>query len=55
MARNDNLTDLLRDVADAIRTKTSSAGLINPQDFPERIAAIDGGSQPIKPEGTHVV
>ena len=53
MARNDNLTDLLRDVAVAIREKTNSAALINPQDFPERIAAIEttGG----QPEGTHTV
>ena len=53
MARNDNLTDLLRDVAVAIREKTNSAALINPQDFPERIAAIEtAGGQP---EGTHTV
>ena len=53
MARNDNLTDLLRDVAVAIREKTNSASLINPQDFPERIAAIEtAGGQP---EGTHTV
>ena len=53
MARNDNLTDLLRDVAVAIREKTNSAALINPQDFPERIAAIKtAGGQP---EGTHTV
>ena len=53
MARNDNLTDLLRDVAVAIREKTNSASLINPQDFPERIAAIKtAGGQP---EGTHTV
>ena len=53
MARNDNLTDLLRDVAVAIREKTNSAALINPQDFPERIAAIEtSGGQP---EGTHTV
>lgn len=53
MARNNNLTDLLRDVAVAIREKTNSASLINPQDFPERIAAIEtAGGQP---EGTHTV
>ena len=53
MARNDNLTDLLRDVAVAIREKTNSASLINPQDFPEKIAAIEtAGGQP---EGTHAV
>ena len=43
MARNDNLTDLLMDIADSIREKEGSTGLINPQDFPERIAAISGG------------
>ena len=53
MARNDNLTDLLRDVAVAIREKTNSASLINPQDFPERIAAI--GTAGGQPEGTHTV
>ena len=53
MARNNNLTDLLRDVAVAIREKTNSSALINPQDFPERIAAIEtAGGQP---EGTHTV
>ena len=53
MARNNNLTDFLKDVADAIREKTNTAGSINPQDFPERIGAIDttGG----QPEGTHTV
>ena len=53
MARNDNLTDLLRDVAVAIREKTNSAALINPQDFPERIAAIEAAGG--QPEGTHTV
>lgn len=53
MARNNNLTDFLKDVADAIREKTNTAGSINPQDFPERIGAIEttGG----QPEGTHTV
>ena len=53
MARNNNLTDFLKDVADAIREKTNASGLVNPQDFPERIGAIEttGG----QPEGTHTV
>lgn len=55
MARNDNLTDLLRDVAVAIREKTNASGLINPQDFPERIAAIETGAGGGQPEGTHTV
>ncbi len=56
MATDNNLTDFLKGVADAIREKTNESGLINPQDFPERIAAIEtgcgGGGQP---EGTHAV
>ena len=33
MAKNNNLTDFLTGVADAIRTKKGTSGLINPQDF----------------------
>ena len=55
MARNNNLTDFLKDVADAIREKTNAGGLINPQDFPERIAAIETGGSGEQPEGTHTV
>lgn len=53
MARNNNLTDFLKDVADAIREKSNSSAPINPQDFPERIAAIETGGE--QPDGTHTV
>lgn len=43
MAKNDNLTDLLRDVADAIREKKGTTELINPQDFSAEIASIQSG------------
>ena len=40
---NDNLTDFLTDLADAIREKTGTNDLINPQDFAAEIASIEGG------------
>lgn len=43
MSKNDNLTDLLTDVADAIRAKKGSSAKINPQDFSSEIASIEGG------------
>lgn len=43
MATNNNLTDLLQDVADAIREKKGTSELINPQDFAKEIASIEGG------------
>lgn len=43
MAKNDNLIDLMVDVADAIRAKEGSSELINPQDFSTRIANLSGG------------
>lgn len=43
MAKSNNLKDFLTDVADAIRSKTGEAGLINPQDFSARIASIQTG------------
>ncbi len=43
MAKNNNLKDFLTDLADAIRSKTGEAGLINPQDFSARIASIQTG------------
>lgn len=43
MAKNDNLKDFLTDVADAIRAKEGSTGLINPQEFSERIRSIETG------------
>lgn len=40
MAKNDNLTDFLTDVADAIRYKKNTTKKINPQDFSEEIKGI---------------
>lgn len=40
MAKNNNLTDFLTGVADAIRTKKGTSGLINPQDFESEISSI---------------
>ena len=41
MAKNNNLTDFLTDVATAIRTKKGTSALINPQDFSSEIASIE--------------
>ena len=43
MAKSDNLTDFLTDVADAIRAKKGTTEKINPQDFASEIASIEGG------------
>lgn len=43
MAKNDNLKDFLTDVADAIREKKGTTGLINPQDFSNEISSIQSG------------
>ena len=43
MAKNNNLTDFLTDVADAIRTKKGTTAKINPQDFSSEIASIPTG------------
>ena len=43
MAKNNNLTDFLTGVADAIRTKKGTTDLINPQDFESEIASIETG------------
>lgn len=40
MEKNNNLTDFLTGVADAIRTKKGTSGLINPQDFESEISSI---------------
>lgn len=40
MAKTDNLTDFLTDVADSIRAKKGTSGLIDPQDFSDEIASI---------------
>lgn len=43
MAKNDNLTDFLTDVADAIRSKKGTSAKINPQNFANEIASIKTG------------
>lgn len=45
MAKNNNLTDFLTDVANAIRSKKGTTAKINPQDFSSEIASIstEGG------------
>lgn len=43
MSKENNLTDFLTDVADAIRNKKGTNGKINPQDFASEIASIEGG------------
>lgn len=40
MAKNDNLTDFLTDIADAIRHKRGTSSSINPQDFSKEIKDI---------------
>ena len=50
MAKNNNLTDFLTGVADAIRNKKGTTDLINPQDFESEILSIEtggGGDQPV--------
>ena len=49
MAKTDNLTDFLTDVANAIREKKGTTEPINPQNFSDEIASIkSGSSEPIK-------
>ena len=43
MAKSNNLSDFLTDVADAIRAKKGTSGKINPQDFSAEIASIETG------------
>ena len=43
MAKTDNLTDFLTDIADTIRAKKGTTALINPQDFSSEIASIETG------------
>ena len=43
MAKTDNLTDFMTDVANAIREKKGTTDLINPQDFSAEIASIESG------------
>lgn len=46
MAKNDNIQDLLTDVADAIRAKKGTTDKINPQNFSSEIASIQSGVEP---------
>ena len=49
MSKQNNLTDFLTDVADAIRDKKGTQALINPQDFSDEIASIQtGGNNPLQ-------
>ena len=43
MAKNNNLTDFLTDLADGIRAKKGTTGTINPQNFRSEIASIQTG------------
>lgn len=43
MSKENNLSDLLRSVADAIREKKKTTDLINPQNFDTEIESIQGG------------
>ena len=43
MSKENNIQDLLHDVADAIREKKGTNDLINPQDFSEEIRGIQSG------------
>ena len=40
MAKTDNLTDFLTNIANAIRTVEGSTNAINPQDFESKITAL---------------
>ena len=41
MAKDNNLQDFLIDIANTIREKTTTRGLINPQDFSTRIRKME--------------
>lgn len=45
MAKDNNLTDFLTDIADTIREKKGTTDKINPQDFSNEIASIQGGGR----------
>lgn len=45
MAKNDNLTDFVTDIADAIREKKGTTDKINPQDFSAEIANLPSGGE----------
>lgn len=44
MAKTNNLSDFLTDVANSIRTKTGTSDQINAQDFSDKILSIQSGS-----------
>lgn len=48
MSKQNNLTDFLTDVANAIRAKKGSTDLINPQNFSAEISALSGGLEVIE-------
>lgn len=43
MAKTDNLHDFLKDLANTIRAKKGTSAPINPQNFSDEIASIEGG------------
>ena len=45
MAKTDNLTDFMLDLADSIRAKKGTTEPINPQDFRKEIESISGGGE----------
>lgn len=45
MAKTNNLDDFLKDIADAIREKTEDSGLINAQNFSDKIRNLSAGSK----------
>ena len=49
MAKNNNLTDFLQDIADTIRAKRGITGPISAQNFAAEISAIEGGGTPTPP------
>lgn len=48
MAKTDNLGDFLTDIANSIRTKTQTTGLINAQEFSDKILSISSGENTLK-------
>lgn len=55
MAKNNNLTDFLTDVANAIREKKGTSDPINPQNFSDEIASIETGGGGGGISGTDVI
>ena len=48
MAKTDNLSDFLTDVANSIRTKTGTTDPINAQDFSDKILGLSSGGNTLK-------